>query len=234
MKSIYKKLPALIFSVACAAAPSHAALVAVDLDGNAGNGHEAVYDTVLDITWLADANLAASNNFGITTNPDGSMNWIEAEAFIAAMNVSGGLGYLGVNTWRQTTASGCDGNGCGDVPHDTADELGYHYHQNFGATTGNPMISGANTANAALFSNIEASYYWTQDEPDPTRAWLFSANIGRQTFGLKAANDFFVWAVADGNVGSANAVPVPAAAWMFGSALLGLVRLRVYLQRGSD
>lgn len=26
-----------------------------DLDGNWSNGHEGVYDDVLDITWLADA-----------------------------------------------------------------------------------------------------------------------------------------------------------------------------------
>lgn len=28
-----------------------------DLDGNAANGPEAFYDTVLDITWLRDANV---------------------------------------------------------------------------------------------------------------------------------------------------------------------------------
>ena len=35
-----------------------------DLDGNAAT-FEAYYDAELNITWLADANLAASNDFGV-------------------------------------------------------------------------------------------------------------------------------------------------------------------------
>ena len=32
-----------------------------DLDGNAGNGFEAYYDTALDLTWLADGNHALTS-----------------------------------------------------------------------------------------------------------------------------------------------------------------------------
>ena len=157
------------------------------------------------------------------------MNWFEAEAFILAMNTDGGTGYLGVNSWRLTTASGCDGNGCGDAPVDTLDELGYHYYQNFDAVAGlgtGGMNGGANTANLALFSNIQPAWYWTgtdKELTDPTRAWDFSANIGRQSYGLKLSNDLYVWAVAPGMVG--NAIPVPASVWLFGSGLFGLMVL---------
>jgi hypothetical protein len=40
----------------------------------AGNG--LIYDTALKITWLRDANLAASNTFGVSgISPTGLMSW---------------------------------------------------------------------------------------------------------------------------------------------------------------
>jgi len=107
-----------------------------------GTDYQAYYDTVLDITWLKNANLAASNTFGLAYNTyldphpddsyplidgyfiyaDGSMNWGAALHWIDAMNADGGMGYLGYNDWRlptmlDTGASGCDfaytGTDCG-------------------------------------------------------------------------------------------------------------------------
>jgi len=102
-------------------------------------GGQAYYDTVLDITWLADMNLAASNTFGLPYNTDlgdypgdtyaisyyelidttGSMTWGAAYHWIDAMNAAS---YLGVNDWRlpallDTGNPGCDfaysGTDCG-------------------------------------------------------------------------------------------------------------------------
>ncbi|MBT8148740.1 MAG: DUF1566 domain-containing protein, partial [Gammaproteobacteria bacterium] len=148
---------------------TNAALVAVDLDGNAANGHEGVYDDVLDITWLRDANIAASDQFGLNGGISlggpaiGSMNWDTAETFIAAMNaVNSGAGYLGINTWRQPTATPVNGtnyvfgtatyDGSTDQSYNltappgpynptpdletlgfTGSELAYHYYNNFEA-----------------------------------------------------------------------------------------------------
>jgi len=86
----------------------------------------AYYDDTLDITWIADANLAASNQFGIaTTNTNtltlhsgirtdgnfaGRMDWGTANDWISGMNTSNaGSGYLGVNTWRLNTISPSNG-----------------------------------------------------------------------------------------------------------------------------
>jgi hypothetical protein len=50
---------------------------------------ETVYDTVNDVTWLANANLAQTKSFGIGgINPDGSMSWTTAQEWIAAMNAA--------------------------------------------------------------------------------------------------------------------------------------------------
>jgi hypothetical protein len=62
---------------------------------------QAYYDTDLNITWLADANLAASNTFGVSGissyNGVGTMHWYIAQDWIAAMNANN---YLGYNDWR--------------------------------------------------------------------------------------------------------------------------------------
>src|SRR5262249_2878035 len=75
----------------------------VSSDGN------FVYDPDSDVTWLADADLAASMGFGAqcTRNDgtkciddDGSMDHDTAEAWVGGMNThNGGAGYLGQTTW---------------------------------------------------------------------------------------------------------------------------------------
>jgi hypothetical protein len=98
-------------------------VLALLLPGTAGAalierlGGDAYYDDVLDITWLADANLAATNQFGLTQSGDvfpvagevgstGRMNWATANAWIAGMNAAD---YLGFDDWRQPVLSPIDG-----------------------------------------------------------------------------------------------------------------------------
>ena len=72
---------------------------------------QAYYDTVLDITWLQDANLADSNAFGVGgILADGRMPWNTANSWITGMNADGGTGYLGFNDWRLPTLSPVDGS----------------------------------------------------------------------------------------------------------------------------
>jgi hypothetical protein len=70
-------------------------------------GGNAYYDNVLDITWLADANLADSNAFGVAgINANGSMTWNTANAWIVAMNAAD---HLDFDDWRLPTLSPIDG-----------------------------------------------------------------------------------------------------------------------------
>ena len=72
---------------------------------------QAQYDTVLNITWLTNANLAATNTFGVAgIQGDGAMNWNTANSWITAMNAAGGTGHLGVNDWRLPTLSPINGS----------------------------------------------------------------------------------------------------------------------------
>lgn len=72
-------------------------------------GGQAYYDDVLDITWLADANLAASNRFGVSgINGGGAITtWDIANAWIAGMNR---VDYLGFDDWRLPTLSPVSGD----------------------------------------------------------------------------------------------------------------------------
>ncbi len=79
-------------------------------------GGLAYYDATLDMTWLTDANLAATNNFGvsgISTAPAtlGRMTWDTAQDWIAAMNSAN---YLGINTWRLPHMVDINNDGCVD------------------------------------------------------------------------------------------------------------------------
>ena len=63
---------------------------------------QTIYDPVAQVTWLADANLAAQQNFGVAgINPDGSMDHATAVQWVAAMNKANqGRGYLGHKNWQ--------------------------------------------------------------------------------------------------------------------------------------
>ncbi|WJW75389.1 DUF1566 domain-containing protein [Thiohalobacter sp. IOR34] len=91
-----------------------------------GTDYQAYYDDVLNVTWIADANLAASNTFGLAYNTDlgdhpddgdaasyteqiltnGKMTWGAALHWIDAMNSAS---YLGFNDWRLPTLGPVNG-----------------------------------------------------------------------------------------------------------------------------
>ena len=81
------------------AAPANAPLVPA-ADG------QTVYDPNLNVTWLADANLAGKQTFGVSNiNKNGSMDYATAVRWVDAMNkLDHGAGYLGHNNWQLPTA----------------------------------------------------------------------------------------------------------------------------------
>ena len=88
-------------------------------------------------------------------------------------------------------------------------------------TLGNPAF-GSNT-NTGAFSNL-SSYYWTTDTLywplNVGIAWYFNFLDGESRY-MTTSNELGAWVVHDGDVGAV--VPVPAAIWLFGSGLLGLI-----------
>jgi len=81
--------------------------------------------------------------------------------------------------------------------------------------------AGSGLSHTGLFSNIQSNFYWSGTESDDMNAWRFCFDAGGQFNGSKGAY-LSAWAVRSGDV---SAVPVPAAVWLFGSGLLGLLGL---------
>ena len=203
-------------------------------------GGQAVNDTDLNVTWAADAKLAATNTFGLATGvdlgptssvntyggsyiySDGSMTWGGAQKWIGAMNTAN---YLGYNDWRLPTTLQPDAS-CsiqsGGVSYGfdcTGSEMGHLFYTELGGAAGSSILTTHN-ANLALFQNVQPDHYWSGTEyaPNPYSAWFYTS-LGSQGYYNKS-NVQFAWAVRPGQVA---AVPVPAAAWLLGSGLLGLI-----------
>jgi len=172
-----------------------------------------VYDDVLDITWLADANYAQTSGY----DSDGRMNFDEANTWAA------GLSYGGYDDWRLPTALNQDGSGPCLGFNCTGSEMGHMFYNNLGATAGNSILLGTNTDNLALFTNLQSSVYWsgTVYAPDPARyAWNFVTNLGFQDDSDQSL-EFYAWAVRPGDVA---AIPEPEtyAMLLAGLGLLGV------------
>ena len=197
-----------------------------DLDGNAATG-EAYYDTTLNITWLADANAAGS-----------VMTWSAANSWANTLSVNGNSGWR-LPTMTDVGNDGCNfsssgGTDCGYNVQTGTSEMAHMFYVTLGDKSSCPpgnasCISagvpqpGWGLTNTGPFANLQGYFYWI-NLADATRsgshAWDFSFFSGNQGANDQGGSNFYAWAVHDGDV--VAPVPLPAAAWLFGSGLLGL------------
>ena len=202
------------------------------------SGGQAYYDDVLDITWLANANLADTNDFGVTgINVGGTMTWPKANEWIGAMNAAN---YLGTNDWRlpkiiDTGTAGCNwaytGTDCGYNVDLSTSEMAHMFYSTLGNlgyynTSGAGPQAGWGLTNTGPFSNLQPGFYWsgTTYAPSPSDAWYFYFGYGNQG-NFNKTLEFYAWAVRPGDIAL---VPVPGAVWLFSGALalLGTLRRR--------
>ncbi len=190
-------------------------------------GGLAVYDTDLDITWLADANAGVGSAWD-TNSADGRMDWFSANGWVASLTVGG------FTDWRLPTALNQDGSGPCHGFNCTDSEMGHLFYNELGGTPGS-WILDSEDPDLALFHNIQTLLlpgipidrfnqvrYWSGTEVGyiPDRAWDFDFLDGFQDGGMDKGVHYFVWAVRSGDV---SEVPIPGTVWLFLSGLLGLV-----------
>jgi len=153
-------------------------------------GGALVYDTDLNITWFADANVTQTSG----ADTDGLMAWDEAMSWV------NNLEYGGATDWRlpgPLPGTGPDQSGC------TADcldnEMAYLYSVYLGGAASGPLFDL--TGDQGPFTDIRAQY-WTHIEwdNDPLDwAWNFHFENGVQFWHVKT-DMHAVWPVRDGDI----------------------------------
>lgn len=199
-----------------------------------GNG--LIYDDVKNLTWLKDANHAKTSGY----DADGKMTWHEAKDWADQLVVGGGTEWRLPKANPRGSAALCGDNdgGCDLGYNNINSEMGYmfytnlenqgrydsdnNYQSNF-SSNDNSFVDGTNGETIEI-ENLQMDFYWLDEELwcFNYSAWLFNAEDGLQYHHIKDYN-FYSWAVHDGDV---SAVPVPAAAWLFASALIALAGVK--------
>lgn len=160
------------------------------------NGGGLIYDNVLDITWA---------------QPDVASSWDNANTWAAGLTLGGVSGwrlpYISVAAGASPITSPVDCSTATE-PECRDNELGYMYRYNLGGTP-----------SSSLFPSLQSDNYWSGTQNNSSFAWRFNFAAGVQDVNGKVVNHL-AWAVHAGDV---SAVPIPAAVWLFGSGLLGLM-----------
>ncbi len=230
-------------------------LIGLALSGSAqaalnDRGGGMLYDDVLNITWLQDANYAKTSGYA-GANAAGYMNWTSANTW------ANDLVYGGYSDWRLATNTPVDGvdwnydftvDGSTDFGYNITSphsELAYMYHVNLGLKSlydtagnyqadfgvfGNGTVGGQ--ADVGLVKNLQSTAYWSGAvyAPDPANlAWYFHTHSGSQ---IRYYQDgtLAAWAVRPGDVA---AVPEPGTYAML-LAGLGLVGAKVRRRRNQS
>lgn len=181
-------------------------------------GGGLIYDTDLNVTWLADANYAKTSGYSET----GQMSWNQATSWAANLSYYDSVRNVTLTGWRLPTGDPTCSGYCG-----TGTEMGYLFYNGLGGVAGQNIIFTHN-ANYDLFTNIggnvfNAAYYWSNSlAPAFTgEASYFAMRYGSQG-GLALNNTLYAWAVRPGDVA---AVP-EAQTYALMLAGLGLVGWR--------
>jgi len=198
-----KRLSLIAGLVACLGIGGAAEATLID------RGRGLVYDDVLDITWIQDANLAGA-----------VMTWDDADSWATA------LSYGGFDTgWRLPSALNQDGSWPCSLHNCTSSEMGHMFYNNIDGIalvnfTGNQGL--LNNTQTAYWSGTESSWTGLEAGSDLDHAWTFRYDTGWQfhfdkNFGRAA------WAIRDGDVPT---VPEPTTLALMALGLAGIVRFR--------
>ncbi len=182
-------------------------------------GGLAYYDTVLDITWLADANAGAGSVFDDgASSTDGRMTWASANAWAASLNIGGITGWRLPATPISPLCTGVCVNS----------EMGAFFYNELGGISLTSILN-SNDPDLALFSNIQSDNYWST-EIQQNAAMAFDFSVGTQNLASKSALFYFVWAVHSGDVGTTQ-VSEPGTIALIGLGLVGLLGFGRRLQK---
>ena len=158
-------------------------------------GGGLIFDTVLNITWLQDANYAKSSGY----DSDGVMDFATAKDWAANLQYNDSVRNVTWDDWRLPDTlkpdSSCDNYPTSSTGYNCeGGEMGHLYY-----------VDGVTAFSPGLFTNVEDyEYYWSRTENAPSYVFIFKFANGYQSVdGTGPANVQLAWAVRDGDVGPA-------------------------------
>ena len=181
------QLVPIVLALGLVSGSAHAALQGRDLNGSPGS-FEAYYDTDLDVTWLADANV------------NGQKNWADANTWAANLSFTDGVSVY--DNWRLPTALNQDGTGPCFSDNCTGSEMGHLFYSELGGTAGQSILTSTDPDLDKL-TNLQANGYWSGTEvaSNTNNAWYFYFHSGFQDAVVnKNYYGFFALAVSPGDV----------------------------------
>ena len=215
----------LLFITSALADHSYASLI--------DNGNGLIYDSVSDVTWISNGLTFTNNVAGTTANPTGNpytgplLGTVVTPSLGSAHTIAAddlsfqtSLGRW-VGSWWAATA----------WADDFTSQHGSQTLSDWRLPTGTEsasliaQIGTGNTGATGPFTWVPP-FFWTSDLTSET-----NANVARPLFGTVDNFSLMngsvprysnVWVVASGNVAP---VPLPAAVWLFGSGVTGLIGL---------
>ena len=202
-----------------------------------GTDYQAYYDEEANLTWLADANAVVGTIYDTYNPGSGDINWFDATSWAASLNIAG------VTGWRLPNTVDVDNDGptytnkyqgvdwgYNITAHSELSNMFYNVLGNTAAFdtngdyTGCRGLAGYCLTNTGPFINLQPERFWSATEVAvyTKNAWAFNMWDGNQitNWDKTTTPGDRAWAVQSGDVGS---VPIPAAVWLFGSGLIGLV-----------
>ncbi|MEI7466279.1 MAG: PEP-CTERM sorting domain-containing protein [Burkholderiales bacterium] len=202
---------AFVAALGLAVPQAHAALV--------DRGGGMLYDTVMNITWLQDANYAKTSGYcvvpGNCFSADGEMRWTQANTWANNLNYGG---YS--SGWRLARNSPVDGtpsgwnfsysnDGSTDIGLNITSpfsELSHMYYVNLGlkgyqdadgtlrsdfGIFGDGFPGSRLQADVGLVKNLQSNYYWSGTAITNDKAWYFDAVYGLQGQTMAYSNGMF-------------------------------------------